>query len=198
MKRNFPGRRIGSSERREIGASGLSTSWADCLSHLCARVSHVCTQLLEELPSRAQCVREAQDAATVLAREGTEVPEWSRFTAADFRAPQPVDPEVGEWTHGWQFHVSIARNTLFATSVHLPPLSTDHRPPSLAGITTRSLRFAPLQQFAYKPRDHLHGRGVPHAAPGPFAPTPPHGRESLQVRRTVGLVRSPHVRGSVC
>ena len=127
MKRNFPGRRIGSSERREIGASGLSTSWADCLSHLCARVSHVCTQLLEELPSRAQCVREAQDAATALAREGIEVPEWSRFTAADCRAPQPVDPEVGEWTHGWQFHASIARNTLFATSVHLPPLSTDHQ-----------------------------------------------------------------------
>ena len=49
MKRNFPGRRIGSSERREIGASGLSTSWADCLSQVCARVSHVCTQLLEEL-----------------------------------------------------------------------------------------------------------------------------------------------------
>ena len=127
MKRNFPGRRIGSSERREIGASGLSTSWADCLSQVCARVSHVCTKLLEELPSRAQCIREAQDAATVLAREGIEVPEWSRFTAADCRAPQPVDPEVGEWTHGWQFHASIARNTLFGTSVHLPPLSTDHQ-----------------------------------------------------------------------
>ena len=52
---------------------------------------------------------------------------WSRFPVADFRAPQAVDPEVGEWTHGWQFHASVARDTLFATSVHLPLLSTDHR-----------------------------------------------------------------------
>ena len=44
-----------------------------------------------------------------------------------FRAPQPVDPEVGEWTHGWQFHASVARDTLFATSAHLPLLSTDHQ-----------------------------------------------------------------------
>ena len=56
-----------------------------------ARAPHVCAQLLEELegpPSRAQCVREAQDAA-LLAREGMKVPEWSRFPVADFRAPQP-------------------------------------------------------------------------------------------------------------
>ena len=65
--------------------------------------------------------------ATLLASEGMEVPVWSRFPVADFRAPQPVDPEVGEWTHGWQFHASVVRNSLFATSVHLPPLSTDHR-----------------------------------------------------------------------
>ena len=63
----------------------------------------------------------------MLAVEGTEVPEWSKFSDADFRAPQPVDPEVGEWIHGWQFHASVVRDTLFATSVHLPPLSTDHQ-----------------------------------------------------------------------
>ena len=33
---------------------------------------------------------------------------------------------MGEWTHGWQYHASVARDTLFATRVHLPPLSTDH------------------------------------------------------------------------
>ena len=59
--------------------------------------------------------------------KGMEVPEWSKFSDPDFRAPQPVDPEVGEWTHGWQFQASVARDTLFATSVHLPPLSTDHQ-----------------------------------------------------------------------
>ena len=101
-------------------------SWADCLSQVHARAP----QLLQELegpPSRAQCVREAQDAAAMLAVEGMEVPEWSTFSDPDFRAPQPVDPEVGEWTHGWQFHASVARDTLFATRVHLPPLSTDHQ-----------------------------------------------------------------------
>ena len=105
-------------------------SWADCLSQVRARAPQVCTQLLQELegpPSRAQCVREAQDAAAMLAVEGMEVPKWSKFSDPDFRAPQPVDPEVGEWTHGWQFHASVARDTLFATSVHLPPLSTDHQ-----------------------------------------------------------------------
>ena len=83
-------------------------------------------KLLRELeghPSRAQCVREAQHTVAVLA----EVPEWSKFSDPHFRAPQPVDPEVGEWTHGWQFHASVARDTLFATSVHLPPLSTNHQ-----------------------------------------------------------------------
>ena len=33
-------------------------------------------------------------------------------------ARRSLDLEVGEWLHGWQCH------TLFATSVHLPPLST--------------------------------------------------------------------------
>ena len=53
--------------------------------------------------------------------------EWSRFTFPEFRAPPPIDPEVEEWTHGWQYHASVARDTLFAKSVHLPPLSTDHQ-----------------------------------------------------------------------
>ena len=104
-------------------------SWADCLSQVHVRAPEVCTELLRELegpPSRAQCVREAQHAAAVLAADGMEVPEWSKFSDPHFRAPQPVDPEVGEWTHGWQFHASVASNSLFATSVHLSPLSTDH------------------------------------------------------------------------
>ena len=68
-------------------------------------VLSMCAQLVEEL-ERAQCVREAQDAATLLAREGME---------------------VGEWTHGWQFHASVARDSHFATRLHLPPLSMDHQ-----------------------------------------------------------------------
>ena len=91
-------------------------SWADCLSQVHARAPQVCTQLLQELegpPSRAQCVREAQDAAAMLAGEGVEVPDWSRFTAPEFRAPQPVDLEVGEWIHGWQLHASVARDSFW-------------------------------------------------------------------------------------
>ena len=113
---------------QRLAPAACLASWADCLSQVYARAQQVCAEFLEELegpPSRAQCVREALDAATLLARESMEVPEWSRFPVADFRAPQPVDPEVGEWTHGWQFHASIARDSLFAISVRLPPLSTD-------------------------------------------------------------------------
>ena len=144
----------------------------------------MCAQLLEELegpPSRAQCVREAQDAATLLASEGMEVAVWSRFPVANFRAQQPVNPEVGEWTHGWQFHASIARDTLFATSVHLPPLSTDHR-------ALRALQRGPCASRHFNclptcPEHFFELKKFTHVPP-----PPPLGRTSLQVRGTVGRV----------
>ena len=119
-------------------------------------------------------VRAAQDAATLLA----QVPEWSRFPVADFRAPQPVDPEVGEWTHGWQFHASVARDSLFATSVHVPPLSTDHQP---------------LRASQRGPCASRHFSCLTTCQETTFSaePEPPHGRTILQVRRTVGRVWSP-------
>ena len=46
-----------------------------------------------------------QDAAALLEAEGMEVPDWSRFTVPEFRAPQPVNPDVesgstvGNFTH---------------------------------------------------------------------------------------------------
>ena len=94
---------LGLRSAARLAPAACWASWVDCLSQVCARTPHVCAQLLEELegpPSRAQCVREAQDGATLLASEGMEVPVWSRFPVADFRAPQPVNLEVGEWTHG--------------------------------------------------------------------------------------------------
>ena len=144
--------RLGLRSAARLAPAAHWASWADCLSQVYARTQHLCAQLMEELegpPSRAQCVREAQDSATLLAREGMEVPEWSRFPVADFRAPQTVDPEVGEWTHGWQFHAPVARDTLFATSVHLPSLST--------GIAPRSLCFAPLQLSTHLSGDNIFG-----------------------------------------
>ena len=121
---------LGLRSAMRLSPAAYWASWADCLSQVHARAPQVCTQFLQELegpPSRAQCVREAQDAAALLAAEGMEVPDWSRFKVPEFRAPQPVNPDVGEWIHGWQFHASVARDTLFATRVHLPPLSTDHQ-----------------------------------------------------------------------
>ena len=112
-------------------------SWADCLSQVRARAPQVCTQLLQEVEgplSRAQCVREAQYVAAMLAVEGME-PQWSKFSDPDFRAPQPVDPEVGEWTHGWQFHAFVARDTLFAKNRAFATFV--HGPPSSARLTTR-------------------------------------------------------------
>ena len=140
-------------------------SWADCLSQVRARAPQVCTQLLQELEG-------AQDAAAMLAVKGMEVPEWSKFSDPDFCAPQPVDPEVGKWTHGWQFHASVARDPLcnkraFATFVHGPPSS--------AGLTTRTMCFEASHQPSHQPRDHFHGRRVPHVAPRQAALAPPRG-----------------------
>ena len=119
---------LGLRSAMRLSPAAYWASWADCLSQVHARAPQVCTQFLQELegpPSRAQCVREAQDAAALLAAEGMEVPDWSTFKVPDFPAPHPVNSEVGEWIHGWQFHASVARDTLFATRVHL--LSTDHQ-----------------------------------------------------------------------
>ena len=106
----------GSSERYEIGTNGL-LGILGRLSVSGVRTSTTCV-----------CSAHGRTGGHVAGqcRLGS-ARVWSRFSVADFRAPQPVDPEVGEWTHGWQFHSSVARDTLFATSVHLPPLSTDHR-----------------------------------------------------------------------
>ena len=65
------------------------------------------------------------------------------------------DSEVGEWTHGWQFHASVARDTLFCNQRAFATVV--HRPPSFAGIATRSLCFAPLQLSAHMSGDHLFG-----------------------------------------
>ena len=137
--------------RRPIGILGR-------LSVRCTHEHHMC--VLSSWKNwrdllRAQCVREAQDAATLLGREGTEVPEWSRFPVADFLVRQPVDPEVGEWTHGWQFHASVARDSLFCNWRALATVV--NRPPSFAGIATRSLCFAPLQLSAHMSGDHIFG-----------------------------------------
>ena len=140
---------LGLRSAARLAPAACWASLADCLSQVYARAPHV---LLEEQepPSRAQCVREAQDAATLLAREVMEVLEWSRFPVADFRAPQPVDPEVGEWTHGT--HQLLGTPFLqLACTCHL------HRPPSFAGIATRSLCFAPLQLSTHMSGDHIFG-----------------------------------------
>ena len=59
-----------------------------------------------------------------------------------------------EWTHGEQFHASVARDALFASSVHLPPLSTDHR------ALWASLPTCPMTTYSAEKF---------HAALGPFA-----------------------------
>ena len=61
-------------------AHSFSKSWKDFWSTVCSG-------------SPTRCRR-------ALATEGMELPELSKFSDPHFRAPQPVDPEVGEWTHG--------------------------------------------------------------------------------------------------
>ena len=105
---------LGLRSAARLAPAAYWASWADCLSQVHARAPHVCAQLLEELegpPSRAQCVREAQDAATLLAR---------RHGSASV-----VQIPCHQWTHGWQFLASVARDTLFATSVHRCPQTTE-------------------------------------------------------------------------
>ena len=116
---------IGVATEVVLAPAAYWASWAECLSmpeH--RRSAHSFCRKLERPPSRAKCGREAQNAAAVLTAAGTGVPAWSKFSDPDFRAPQPLDPKVGGWTHGWQFPAPVARDTLFATSVHLSPWST--------------------------------------------------------------------------
>ena len=74
--------------------------WADFFSQAHTRAPEVCTQLLRESegsPPRAQHVQEAQHAAAVVAAEGMEVPEWSKFSDPHFLTPQPL---IQRWESG--------------------------------------------------------------------------------------------------
>ena len=93
--------------------------WAETVSPRCMHEHHKCVLSSRKNWSAMRAGRPG--------RGSWPVEAWKCQTCLRFRVPQPVDPEVGEWIHGWQFHASVARVTFFAICVHLPPLSTDHQ-----------------------------------------------------------------------
>ena len=95
----------------------------------CTHEHHLCV-LSEDLLRRAQCVREAQDAATLLAREGMEVPR--------------IDPEVESGLTVGNFTHQLLATPFFQTT-------------DLCGHRNEVLCFAPLQLSAHMSADHLFG-----------------------------------------
>ena len=85
------------------------------------------TQLLntleQPLDEQPNCLQEASTAKGRLQAAGLPTPSW-RDAAAGVEAPQPNDPEAGEWRHGWQFHASIKLEHQYRDSVVLPLASS--------------------------------------------------------------------------
>ena len=146
---------LGLRSATRLAPAAYWASGADCLSQVHARAPRVSTQLLQELegpPSRA-CVREAQDAAVLLAGEGMEVPEWSRFTAPEFRGPPPVDPEVGS-TVGNITHLLLATPSLQQACIcHRCPRTTKRCGHLKEVLAPRAI--SPVCQRARRPPSRL-------------------------------------------
>ena len=102
-------------------------AWADALAMLHARIPEYANQLCAELSqvehmaneypalsipaSLPSCLAEAEEARRLLVSEGfSECPSWDELLRGK-RPPvvSPIQREVGEWAHGWQFYASRTR-----------------------------------------------------------------------------------------
>ena len=88
---------------------------ADALPVLRQRLPELVERVLAQLEqpggATAPGLQAAREAAAQLDRDGyRDRPEW-RALYDGARPPQPENAEPGEWTHGWQYHASSARET---------------------------------------------------------------------------------------
>ena len=65
------------------------------------------------------CLRELQVASMLLEREGfVSRPSWEELKTGA-RPPPPLNADLGEWQHGWQYHASSASEHHFRETVVL-------------------------------------------------------------------------------
>ena len=108
------------SEIGDLGVFGLSALGSS--AGAAARAAAPPTPLRARAPS----LTEAQEAGTLLDREGFEQagagerPSWRALFEGARPPAREDDREPGEWTHGWQFYASSTRETFYREH-HLMP-----------------------------------------------------------------------------
>ena len=65
--------------------------------------------LLANPPAHATSLRDAAAAVATLTQEGHDCPSWTDIATGRVVPDQAEDPDGGEFTHGWQFKASRAR-----------------------------------------------------------------------------------------
>ena len=120
------------------------------LGRLFVAAPEVRTQLLRERegpPSITVCLESPTRCRNACSRRHGGEGEGARVSLP---RPQPVDPEVREWTHGWQFHASLlATPSLQHACTCL--LCQHHK----AGIPTWAMRFQKFHQPFHQLGDHF-------------------------------------------
>ena len=92
-------------------------SWADALpvlhARFPARADAICSELDSATPTRP-CLVQAADSRLVLIQEGYQAPTFGDVMHGTRPAPpQAEDVDPGEWSHGWQYSATCARDVFF-------------------------------------------------------------------------------------
>ena len=96
-------------------------SWADCLPMVHQRHPPIAQflqhslDLAEDMQATADCLQEARLARATLLHEGFDECPSARQILDGARPRQPTSPDVGEWSHGWQYWAAGARDAYART-----------------------------------------------------------------------------------
>ena len=96
-------------------------SWGDALHMIQQRFPPVAEHVVASLSEHAaeDCLRELQEAASTLDREGfVSRPSWPALQRGQ-RPPAADSSEPGEWQHGWQYHATSSSEHFFREVVVL-------------------------------------------------------------------------------
>ena len=101
-------------------------SWADAVPMLRARTptlaEFVAQRLVRDGNEQSECLSEVNACRRLLASEGFAGPDWAAIWSGT-RPEQVVEPEPGEWRHGWQYFAASQRERFFRDSALFPSLS---------------------------------------------------------------------------
>ena len=101
-----------SAERTALRA--FLSSWADCLEMIRCRYPDVAGAIVASLNQdrlpEGTSLRELQDCRDIIHRTGKlQCHSWTEL-AHGMRPPQRLDPEPGEWAHGWKCYAAGAQD----------------------------------------------------------------------------------------